>query len=149
MPKKGAKSGTRKKQNAIVTTRDTPFATDGQIYGKVTKLLGSCRMRVACLDGVERLAHVRGALQKRAWVAVHDVVLVSLRAFQDAKGDIVYKYNSEEVHTLKRAGEIPETMTQATTNDKPSHELGVEDAGFVFTDVDVKSNDTEVDIDAI
>ena len=34
-------------------------------------------------------------------VMVGDIVLVSLRDFQDAKGDIIMKYNSDEAKNLK------------------------------------------------
>ena len=49
----------------------------------------------------QRMCHVCGKMRKRVWVMVGDIVLVSLRDFQDAKGDIILKYNSDEAKNLK------------------------------------------------
>ena len=37
-----------------------------------------------------------------------DIVLVGLRDFQDEKGDIILKYNSDEARDLKNYGELPD-----------------------------------------
>jgi len=88
--------------------RALEFAEDGQQYGRVTKRLGDGRFEVLCLgDGQMRLAHVRGKLWKRVWISIYDLVLVSLRAYQDQKTDIVHKYNDDEARALAQAGEIP------------------------------------------
>jgi len=50
---------------------------------------------------------VRGKLWKRVWIAINDLVLVSLRGFQDQKGDILHKYTGDEERVLSQAGEIP------------------------------------------
>ncbi len=39
---------------------------------------------------------------------VGDVILLSLRDFQEGKGDIILKYSSDEARSLKSLGEIPE-----------------------------------------
>jgi translation initiation factor 1A len=36
-----------------------------------------------------------------------DIVLLGLRDFQDGKADVIHKYNADEVHELKRLGELP------------------------------------------
>lgn len=40
---------------------------------------------------------------------VGDVILLSLRDFQEGKGDIILKYSSDEARSLKSLGELPET----------------------------------------
>lgn len=40
---------------------------------------------------------------------VGDVILLSLRDFQDGRGDIILKYTADEARSLKSLGEIPET----------------------------------------
>merc|ERR1719145_523993 len=63
-----------------------------------------------CFDNVKRLCHIRGKMRKKVWVMVGDIVLVSLRDFQDEKGDIIVKYTSEEARNLKTYGELPDTV---------------------------------------
>ncbi|KAF8819923.1 putative eukaryotic initiation factor-1A [Cardiosporidium cionae] len=50
----------------------------------------------------------RGKMRKRVWVNSGDIVLVSLRDFQDGKGDVVAKYTADEARSLKAYGELPE-----------------------------------------
>ena len=58
--------------------------------------------------GSERLGVIRGKLRKRVWMVVGDIVLVSLRDFQDQKCDIIHKYDNAEVRKLLTSGEIPD-----------------------------------------
>merc|ERR1711881_635175 len=81
---------------------------DGQEYGQVQRMLGNGRCEVMCLDGTKRLCHIRGKMRKKVWVSQGDIVLVSLRDFQDEKGDIINKYTAEEARNLKTYGEIAE-----------------------------------------
>ena len=140
MPKKGGKS--KGKNKVVHKDKYCPKVEEGDdsLYAKVIKLLGSCRMTVVCSDTQERLAHVRGSLQKRSWISVGDVVLVSLRTFQTDKCDIVYKYHREEVLRLVKDGEIPSHFSNCkkTGDDSKDGDAPKED-GFVFDD--------EIDID--
>lgn len=86
------------------------IAEDGQCYGSVSKRLGDGRFEVRCADGVDRLARVRGKLWKRQWIAPGDVVLVCLRAWQDARADVVHKYTDDEARSLVGLGEIPSAL---------------------------------------
>lgn len=45
---------------------------------------------------------------RRRWVHDGDVVLVSLRDYQDAKCDIVDVYIADEVRKLQALGEVPQ-----------------------------------------
>lgn len=67
----------------------------------MTKMLGNGRLEIYCFDNVKRIGHICGRLKKKVWIAMDDIVLVSLRDFQDEKCDIVLKYHPEEVRTLK------------------------------------------------
>ena len=62
-----------------------------------------------CYDGKKRLAHIRGKMRKRVWVGVSDIVLVSLRDFQDEKCDVIQKYSADEARNLKVYKELPDT----------------------------------------
>jgi translation initiation factor 1A len=41
---------------------------------------------------------------------IGDVILVSLRSYQDEKCDVIHKYQADEVRKLKQKGEIPESL---------------------------------------
>jgi len=43
---------------------------------------------------------------------VGDVILLSLRDFQNDRGDILLKYSADEARSLKALGEIPENGTR-------------------------------------
>jgi len=47
------------------------------------------------------MGHIRGSMRKKVWVSTGDIVLVSLRDFQDEKCDINHKYNADESINLK------------------------------------------------
>ena len=116
--KKNVKGGKahKKKKNESKTTEDFKSTkhvdkkTEDQEYGQVTKLLGNCRLEVSCFDGVTRLCHIRGSMRKKVWIKINDVVLVSLREFEQAKADIIYKYEIPEINYLKKENEIPDNI---------------------------------------
>lgn len=43
------------------------------------------------------------------WINQGDIILISLRDFQDDKADVIQKYTSDEARNLKQYGELPET----------------------------------------
>jgi translation initiation factor 1A len=84
------------------------FKDIGQEYAQVTMMLGNRRVQCLCYDGKQRLCHIRGSMKKRVWISVGDIVLVALRDFQDDKGDIIHKYTTDEIRTLRKKNEIPD-----------------------------------------
>ena len=109
MPKK--KGGHKKKRNkgkVSAPTRKITYKDDDQEYAQVEKLLGNRRVQCLCFDGITRICHIRGSMRKRCWVAVGDIVIISLRDFQDEKADIIHKYHTNEIRTLRNKGEIPD-----------------------------------------
>jgi len=102
------------------------FADDNQQYGRVARRLGDGRFEVQCLgDGQSRMAHVCGRMWKRVWVAPSDLVLVSTRAFQDQKVDIVHKFTDDEERILVQAAEIPLGSARASAADE-EYERGLQ-----------------------
>jgi len=125
MPKnkgKGGKKHKRGKGDQEQVKRELIFKEDGQEYGQVLRMLGNGRCEVQCFDGTKRLCHIRGKMRKKVWVMVTDIVLVSLRDFQDEKGDIILKYNSEEAKNLKTYGELPENTKINETDLNPEED---------------------------
>ena len=106
--KKGKKGKKVKDNNEIERPLEFKSVEDNQEYAQITKLLGNCRCSVLCVDGVERLAHIRGTMtKKKQWVKVGDLVLVSLREFEQNKCDVIYLYTLKEARRLKLLGELP------------------------------------------
>lgn len=127
--------------------RELVLAEDGQQYARVIKRLGDGRFEAVCLgDGQTRLAHVRGKLWKRVWISPHDLVLLTLRAYQDQKGDLVHKYTDDEERLLVRAGEVPTAGAGQRREQDPGYERvlqaerdihGAARVGFLPTDEEV------------
>ena len=88
---------------------------DGECYAKVVKILGNCRLQCECFEKDKtgefnkktRIAIIRGNMRKRTWINTDDLVLISLRGFQDDKCDLIWKFNPDEVSELKQKKEIP------------------------------------------
>jgi len=83
---------------------------EDQEYAYIINVLGNCRFNVECSDNKNRLAHIRGKLKKRTWCNEGDIILISLRDFQDDKCDIIQKYTPEQIQILIENKEIPEFL---------------------------------------
>ena len=114
--KKGGKKHKRNKKqyNEIKQTR---FKEDGQEYAQIKKCKGNCRFNVKCFDGKDRDAILCGTMRKRKFVNLMDIVLVSLRDFEDKKCDIIDLYDNNQVNELKSLKEIPDTIKLEEEND--------------------------------
>ena len=55
-------------------------------------------------------------MRKRVWINLNDLVLVSLRDFQDDKADIMYKYESYEINDLKNNNDLPDLIELSEEN---------------------------------
>ena len=94
-------------------------------------MLGNGRLEAYCFDGVTRLGHIRGKMRKKVWVGAGDIILVSLREYQDGKVDIIHKYNADEARSLKAYGELPESARINETTMDVSMDADEDDIGFV------------------
>ncbi len=110
------------------SSRDLQFKEDGQVYGRVLKMLGNGRLDVQCFDGIKRLGHIRGSL-KSVRIETGDILLLSLRDFQDSKCDVIVKYTPEETRSLRNHNQIP----QETKGD--NQEIIEDVGGFTFEDI--------------
>ena len=105
MPKGGKKKKRGKKPNT--EKRELILKDEGQEYAQVTKMLGNGRLTATCFDGKERLCHIRGKMHRRVWINLNDLILVSLREFQDDKADVIMKYSADDAKALKANGHLP------------------------------------------
>jgi translation initiation factor 1A len=105
---------------------------DGQEYAQAGRMFGNGRLEAVCFDGQTRMAHIRGKLLKRVWIATGDIILVALRDFQDGKVDVIHKYSPDQAKKLKSMGEIP-SNTKLTIDVALDEDDG--DLEFVFEDI--------------
>ena len=134
---------------------------EGQEYAQIIKCLGNCRFNVLCFDGKERMATMCGTMRKRRFINQDDIVLVSLRDWQDAKCDIIDNYDENLVRKMKDKGLVPDSIKLDV--DKQYSDDDDDNLGFVFsTDIpnsesdeekndssDEESSEEEIDIDEI
>ena len=78
------------------------------------------------------------------WINQGDIILLSLRDYQDGKGDVILKYSADEARSLKAYGELPESA-KINETDTYGHE-GVDDN--VEFDEDREEEDQDQDEDS-
>ena len=129
---KGGKKYKRNK-NQVQENKNTRLkdVNQSQEYAQITKCLGNCRFEVLCFDGKKRMAIMCGKMRKRVFVNAHEIVLVSLREWQDSKCDIIEKYSASDVMKLKQKNLIPKSIKLEEKNDLDD-EIMDDNLGFVF-----------------
>ncbi|KAF1808862.1 nucleic acid-binding protein [Eremomyces bilateralis CBS 781.70] len=159
MPKnkgKGGKNRRRGKNENDNEKRELIYAEFGQVYAQVVKMSGNGRLDATCFEkddkgndvNVPRKGHIRGKLRKKVWINQGDIILLSLREYQDEKADVIHKYSVDEARKLKLRGELPE---EAKINETDTYgDEGGEGIGFEFDDDDESgADDKDLDIDNI
>jgi translation initiation factor 1A len=116
--KKGGKKGKKGKRPSEQVERKIVFKEEFQEYCQVTKLLGNCRLEGNCFDGKTRQCNIRGSMRKKIWIKVGDIVIVSLREFEDNKCDIIYLYQPKEVKKLINSEKKPKLYETVVLNKK-------------------------------
>uniref|UniRef100_A0A3B0MLR2 Eukaryotic translation initiation factor 4C n=2 Tax=Theileria TaxID=5873 RepID=A0A3B0MLR2_THEAN len=153
MPKnkgKGGKNRRRGKNDNEGEKRELVFKMEDQEYAQVLRMLGNGRLEAYCFDGTKRLCHIRGKMRKRVWVNAGDIILVSLRDFQDSKADVIAKYTAEEARTLKAYGELPEATKINETDvydDEGDNCIDFQDVSSESEPEDESQDESDFDID--
>jgi translation initiation factor 1A len=75
-----------------------------EVIGIIDRRLGGNKMMVNCLDGKARNSRVPGRLKRKLWLRPNDVVIVEPWELDDSKGDILFKYPSNQVNWLRNNG---------------------------------------------
>mmetsp|Transcript_50632 Transcript_50632/g.101100 ORF Transcript_50632/g.101100 Transcript_50632/m.101100 type:complete len:89 (+) Transcript_50632:302-568(+) len=86
---------------------------------------------------------------RKVRIAVGDIVLISLRGFQDNKADVIDKYMPDEVRALKTAGELPETVKLNETEEGGEDNFEFGSGGEEEESAEEEDSDKEDDIDDI
>eukprot|EP00035_Acanthoeca_spectabilis_P029216 m.473687 g.473687 ORF g.473687 m.473687 type:complete len:147 (-) comp34856_c0_seq1:57-497(-) len=98
--------------------------TEEQEYAEILRPFGCNRFALRCFDGIDRQGMVRGRMNKKCFVRTGDIVLVSVRPFEDKTADIIHKFTDDEVRRLRSLRELPESAGGARADD---HEAADED----------------------
>ena len=75
-----------------------------EVIGIIEQRLGGNKMMVNCLDGKNRNSRVPGRLKRALWLRPNDVVIVEPWELDYSKGDVVFKYPSNQIEWLKKNG---------------------------------------------
>ena len=139
----GSKHKKRKKGSGVEIERELIFKEDCQEYAQAVRMLGNCKLECQCFDGITRLGHIRGKIKKKARIITGDIILLSLRDFEDGKADVIHVYNIKEVRNLKSYGEIPENVKINECDVAGDNEDEFGDIGFVFGEKGSEDEDDE------
>ena len=140
---KGGKKHKRNK-NQSFNEKTLRLKEEGQEYAQITACLGNCRFTVMCFDGKERMATMCGGMKNRKFVNQNDIVLVSLRDWQDSKCDIIENYDENLTRKLKEKGLVPDSIKLDV--DKQYSSDDEDNMGFVIS-TDIPDSDEEENIE--
>jgi translation initiation factor 1A len=76
----------------------------GELLGRVIKLVGGDNIIVKCTDGKVRTCRIRGKIKRRMWIRDNDLVLVSPWDFQSDRADIIWRYIAAHADKLEQDG---------------------------------------------
>ena len=124
------KKSKNKNNNEPLRTRELILPDDRQQIFTITKMLGNGRCLGNGSDGrSDVLCIIRGAMMKRIWIKVGDLVLGSYRDFSSGKNiaDLIHKYSDEDALRLKQSHNFIINKNNETNSDT--------DIGFTFSDL--------------
>jgi translation initiation factor 1A len=154
------KGGKNYKKSKHVSAGFKPIMIDrqpDQMYGRIIRNLGQCRLLVYCNDNRTRMCHIRGAMRKKVWLGLGDMVLISKREFEKKpavgteeleNGDIVAKYDADLLSTLRKLPDINKRlfMRLETMDGKVLEEIGRKNENEL-PDPDDEENDDGITFD--
>jgi translation initiation factor 1A len=88
--------------------KELVLPAEGEVLGRVIKLLGSDHILVKCVDGKTRVGRIRGKLKRKIWLRDNDIVLVAPWEFKtEERGDIVWRYTFGQIEWLQANNHLP------------------------------------------
>ena len=96
-----------KNESALKEIR-LPVAEEGELFGRVLKMMGGENVMVKCTDDVTRRGRIRGKLKRRVWIRDNDIVIIAPWEFNKSdRGDILWRFTLPQVEWLKQNNHIP------------------------------------------
>ncbi len=85
------------------------YPKKNEVLGILEQRLGGSRARVRSFDGKTRICRIPGRLKRYLWIREGDIVLIEPWEHSEDKGDIIFKYNKNQINVLKKKGllELP------------------------------------------
>lgn len=157
---KGGKKHKRNKKQNNFAEKTLRLKEEGQEYAQIKKCNGNCRFDVLCFDGKERKAIMCGKMRKKKFVRANDIVLVSIREWQDSICDIIDNYDVNLARKLKDKGLVPKSINLDVDNqyssDDDDNNLGIvfstnlpdssDDEKLEKVDSDEATTDEDIDV---
>jgi initiation factor 1A len=127
----GGKNYKKSKHSTEAARLQEASTNEGQMYGRIIRILGNRNFQVYSNDNRTRICRVCGAMTKRVWLSVGDLVIFSVREFEVSaavkpadrmkeadRGDIIYKFDQTLVGKAKKLDGInPNLFLQLETAD--------------------------------
>lgn len=118
---------------------------EGQDYAIVQDMVGNGRLRAYCSDCKVRMARIRGAMRKftgKVLIEKGDLILISMRDFEEDNVDVIHKYPYEDIHKLSKAGLLPSSILKkmAITGFGDSVDIDGNDDYITFENETIKDN---------
>lgn len=79
---------------------------EGELLGRVIKLVGGDNIIVKCTDGKVRTCRIRGKIKRRMWIRDNDLVLVAPWDFKSDRADIIWRYIAAHAEKIKQEGHL-------------------------------------------
>jgi translation initiation factor 1A len=99
MNKNKKRQGNQETEEKVTRVR---LPRQGEVIGIIEQRLGGNKMLVNCLDGKKRNCRVPGRLKRALWLRPGDVVIIELWELDKERGDVIFKYRTNQVEWLKR-----------------------------------------------
>jgi translation initiation factor 1A len=106
LPEEENGEGTEENNGEEVHVTRAKIPRGDEVIGIIEERLGGNKMKVKCLDGKTRNSRVPGRLKRKLWLRPGDVVLIEPWELDKSKGDVIFKYPSNQIEWLKRNGYI-------------------------------------------
>ncbi|MEM1526751.1 MAG: translation initiation factor aIF-1A [Ignisphaera sp.] len=90
----------KKKAPEEQITKSITLPGEGQVICVVEEVIGADHVKVRCMDGVSRVCRIPGKFRRKTWISEGNVVLVAPWDFQPNKGDIIHRYEKDEIKKL-------------------------------------------------
>ncbi|MEM2139982.1 MAG: translation initiation factor eIF-1A [Nitrososphaera sp.] len=94
----------KKKVLSESALKEMVIPQEGELLGRVIKLVGGDNIIVKCTDGKVRTCRIRGKIKRRMWIRDNDLVLIAPWDFQSDRADIIWRYISAHAEKMKADG---------------------------------------------